>query len=285
MTYLKSMQTPQITPLNKNYHFHYSFNKNSLKPVILFLHGFMGNIYEFDEAIQLLGDDFSYLTLDLPGHGKTKVLCGDECYKIENTAQAIINLLDELKIAQCFLVGYSMGGRLGLYLTLHFPERFIKVVLESASPGLPTDAERLSRIKGDYQITRKLIRMIDKSEFQVFLHNWYNQPIFGNIKNHPVYQKMIESRLENNPLALAKSLQFMGNGYQPSLWDKLEANQIPLLLLVGEYDEKFVHINTAMYYRNSLVTQLQVIPKAGHNIHVENTRDFVDHLGKFLLEN
>ena len=34
----------------------------------------MGNIHEFDEVIKLLFDDFSYLIIDLPGHGKTQVL-------------------------------------------------------------------------------------------------------------------------------------------------------------------------------------------------------------------
>ena len=38
----------------------------------------MGNIHEFDEVIKLLFADFSYLTIDLPGHGKTQVL-DDEC--------------------------------------------------------------------------------------------------------------------------------------------------------------------------------------------------------------
>jgi 2-succinyl-6-hydroxy-2,4-cyclohexadiene-1-carboxylate synthase len=243
----------------------------------------MGNIHEFDAAIKLLGDDFSYLTIDLPGHGKTKVLGSDECYKIEHTAQGIINLLDELKIAKCFLVGYSMGGRLGLYLALHFPERFVKVVLESASPGLPTDSERLARIKSDYQISRKLIRILEQSDFDDFLQNWYSQPIFGNLKDHPKYQLMLKSRSNNNPLEISKSLQFMGAGYQPSLWKKIPANQIPLLLLVGENDEKFVDINTAMYYRNPSITQLQVIEKSGHNIHLENTWDFVINVRKFLL--
>ncbi|RUS99491.1 hypothetical protein DSM107003_00750 [Trichormus variabilis SAG 1403-4b] len=87
----------------EKYRFNYSLIDNSQKPLIIFLHGFMGNLDEFDEAIKLLGEDFSYLTLDLPGHGKTQVLGGDEYYKMEQTAQAIINLLDELKISQCFL--------------------------------------------------------------------------------------------------------------------------------------------------------------------------------------
>lgn len=275
------MNSPDITLPEQNYNFHYSLTTNLDKPVILFLHGFMGNINEFNEAMKLLGTDFSYLTLDLPGHGKTQVLGGDEYYKIESTAQGIINLLDNLNIKKCFLVGYSMGGRLALYLTLYFPERFIKVVLESASPGLPTNAERLARIKSDYQITCKLIRIIDENKFNTFLNNWYNQPIFGNIKNHPAYQRMLESRLTNNPLELGKSLQFMGTGYQPSLWDKIEENQLPLLLLVGEFDKKFVNINTAMSYRTELA-KLQIIKQSGHNTHLENTWAFVENLRKFF---
>ncbi|WP_353931135.1 2-succinyl-6-hydroxy-2,4-cyclohexadiene-1-carboxylate synthase [Okeanomitos corallinicola TIOX110] len=264
------------------YDFHYSFVNNPDKPVILFLHGFMGNIYEFDEPIKLLGNDFSFLTLDLPGHGKTQVLAGDECYKIENTAQGIINLLDQLEIQTCYLVGYSMGGRLGLYLTLHFPERFIKVILESASPGLQNNAERLARIKTDYQITRKLIRMIDPGEFQLFLDYWYNQAIFGNLKNHPGYQNMLANRLGNNPLLLGKSLQFLGTGYQSSLWDEFKENQVPLLLLVGEYDEKFIRINKVMSHINE-TAKIQIIHQAGHNVHLENTSVFVENLRKFFI--
>jgi 2-succinyl-6-hydroxy-2,4-cyclohexadiene-1-carboxylate synthase len=276
------MTLPTIDISDNNYNFHYSLVKNSHQPVILFLHGFMGTIDEFDLAIELLGDDFSYLTLDLPGHGKTQVLGGDELYKIEHTAQGIINLLDKLEIEKCFLVGYSMGGRLALYLSLHFPERFIKVVLESASPGLPTSADRLARIKTDYQITRKLIRMLEQSEFRDFLNYWYSQPIFGNLQQHPEYQRMLELRLENNPLMLGKSLQFMGTGYQPSLWEEIKENQLPLLLLVGQYDEKFIKINMAMFHRTTLA-EIKTINQAGHNIHLEQTFAFVESLREFLM--
>ncbi|MDB9373788.1 2-succinyl-6-hydroxy-2,4-cyclohexadiene-1-carboxylate synthase [Nodularia sphaerocarpa] len=264
-----------------NYNVHYSLINNSNKPVILFLHGFMGNIHEFDEAIKILAEEFSFLTLDLPGHGKTQVLGGDEYYTMANTANALINLLDELKINQCFLVGYSMGGRLALYLTLHFPERFAKVILESASPGLATEIERLARIKNDAQIARKLARSITKSDFATFLQNWYNQPIFGAIKNHPNFEIILESRLQNNPIELTKSLQFMGTGNQPSLWNKLNQNTTPLLLLTGEHDKKFIDINTEIAQKCQ-IAQLKVINQAGHNIHLENTAEFVKNIRDFF---
>jgi len=274
--------------VNKKYSFfgsrillHYCLDLNSDRQVVMFLHGFMGNIYEFDNVIKLLNNNFSYLTVDLPGHGKTEVLGGSDYYGMENTAQAIINLLDELKIEKCFLVGYSMGGRIALYLTINFPERFMKVVLESSSPGLSTDFQRIMRIKSDAGIIRKLTRISTRNEFGVFLNNWYSQPIFGQIKNHPAYPKMIETRLANSPLKIAKSLQFMGTGYQPSLWHKLEYNQIPLLLLVGEYDQKFIDINTVIY---NLIpgSKLVIINRSAHNTHLENPLMFVEYIMEFF---
>ncbi|MEH1827950.1 MAG: 2-succinyl-6-hydroxy-2,4-cyclohexadiene-1-carboxylate synthase [Nostoc sp.] len=267
--------------LRENHQFYYSLISNPNKPLILFLHGFMGNIDEFDEAIKLLSNEFSYLTLDLPGHGKTQVFGEEEYYTMANTAHALINLLDELKIAKCFLVGYSMGGRLALYLALHFPERFHKVVLESASPGLPTEVERLERIKLDQQIAKKLTISLKKRDLAAFLSKWYGQPIFGYIKNHPKYDRMVENRLQNNPQELAKSLRFMGTGCQPSLWENLKNNKIPMLLLTGEYDEKFICINTEMAKLCKLA-QIKIISSAGHNIHFENTLAFVENIKIFL---
>lgn len=265
------------------YKFHYSFSGHPDQPLILFLHGFMGNSHEFEQAILSLSHDFYCLTIDLPGHGKTQVLGTHECYTMPNTAHAIINLLDNLKIPKCFLVGYSMGGRLALYLNLYFPQRFYKVILESASPGLLTQTERLERVKHDQKIARKLERSIDRSDFAAFLSHWYSQTIFGKIKNHPQFQNLIEVRLQNNPIDLAKSLRLMGTGCQPSLWEKLAENKNPLLLLVGEDDEKFRDINTKMTQVCHLC-QLKVVSCSGHNIHLENVKAFVQNVRLFLNE-
>lgn len=268
----------------ENYDFNYSLITNSDKKLILFLHGFMGNIHEFDAVINLLGDDFSYLKIDLPGHGNTQVLGVDDYYTIPKTSAAIIDLLDKLNITKCLLVGYSMGGRLGLYLTLNFPERFDQAILESASPGLLTETERLERVKRDGQIARKLARIVSKVDFSDFLFNWYNQPIFGSIKNHPQFNLMLESRLQNQPTELIKSLQLMGTGSQQSLWDKLQYNQIPILLLAGENDPKFIDINQKMAL-TCPIYQLEIVSNSAHNIHLENTSDFVRCLRVFFDKN
>ncbi|MEG4241679.1 2-succinyl-6-hydroxy-2,4-cyclohexadiene-1-carboxylate synthase [Microcoleus sp. MON2_D6] len=253
----------------KHYQFHYSLTGNKNQPTILFLHGFTGSSQDFSSVIPLLFNSYCCLAVDLPGHGETRVSGDESCYNISNTAQALIQLLNDLQIDKCLLLGYSMGGRLALYMTLHFPERFEKVVLESASPGLKTEKERSHRRQADLHLAQKL----ENSNIKDFLFNWYDIPLFKSLKNSPNFDKLIESRLANNPLELAKSLRNMGTGNQPSLWEKLAQNQIPIILLAGEYDDKFININTEMASLCPAAT-LEIVPKAGHNIHFENIDKF-----------
>ena len=254
----------------------YCLKGDKKNPVLLLLHGFMGNSEDFNSVISLLSQEFCCLTVDLPGHGKTKIYGGEEYYTMPNTAQALIELLDSLKIDQCFLAGYSMGGRLALYMTLEFSSRFQKVILESASPGLKSELARSLRIQAD----QKLAQQLETTNFKSFLSNWYNQPIFNSLRNHSDFKPLIDYRLNNNPLELAKSLRQMGIGKQSSLWEKLKHNKIPLLLLVGEYDRKFRLINTEMAHICP-VAQLKIISHTGHNIHLENMQEWSIQVKQF----
>lgn len=193
------------------------------------------------------------------------------------TARALIDLLDFLKIDKCFLVGYSMGGRLALYMALEFPDRFEKTILESASPGLKAQEERSRRLHSDWQLAREL----ETSDFKDFLLKWYKQPLFKSLQNTPNFDKILERRLQNNPSELAKSLRYLGTGNQPCLWEKLSQNKIPLLLLVGEWDKKFRAINAEME-AICQVAELEIIPNSGHNIHIENTNEYLANLVRFF---
>ncbi len=240
----------------------------------------MGNSQVFKEVIALLGNRFSYLVVDLPGHGQTKVTGKDDLYNMQNTAQALIELLDKLAIKKCFLLGYSMGGRLALYLALHFPQYFSKVVLESASPGLKTATQRTQRVNQDL----KLAQQLESTDFELFLTKWYYNPLFASLKKNPQFSELLAKRLQNNPLELARSLRNLSTGLQSSLWEKLPDNKIPMLLLAGELDRKFVEINTEMANLYDRI-QLTIVADCGHNIHFENPVQFTNIVRDFLLEN
>lgn len=259
------------------YHFNYYAVGRSNHPPLLFLHGFMGDCHEFDPVMSLLSDQFYCLAIDLPGHGKTQTAVDDQPYTMQQTAEGLIRCLDALNIKTCFLLGYSMGGRVALYLTLHFPHYFSKVILESASPGLQTEAERIARMAHD----RKLAQALETEDFPAFLHRWYHQPLFASLTEHPEFEQLFNARLQNQPLHLAQSLRHLSTGCQPALWEKLQQNTLPLLLLVGEFDVKFVRINREMA-NLCRSASLEIMEQAGHNIHFEQVNRFVITIRHFL---
>ena len=271
-----------------NYRFTYFCKGDLSYPAILFLHGFMGDRTEFELTIADISKQFYCVAINLPAHGEIDVIKQmtdqiadqDDYYTIQSTANLVIKFLDFLRIEQCFLVGYSMGGRLALYLTIYFPQYFHKVVLESASAGLRTAAEKSNRLAKDQKLATEL-EHLKHHDFRLFLENWYQQSIFASLRSHPNFPQMLEKRLNNSPAQLAKSLRNLSIGMQPSLWEKLSENEVPLLLLVGELDLKFVQVNQQMQQLCKL-SQLQIVPNCGHNIHFENPNLFIEKIKSFF---
>lgn len=264
-----------------NYCFSYSSEGNPNDPTILFLHGFMGNRCEFQQAIATLSKQFHCVAIDLLGHGQTIAIDPstdhDHYYTIQSSANLVIKYLDLLRVNRCFLVGYSMGGRLALYLTIHFPQYFDRVVLESTSAGLSSALARRDRLAKDRQLATKL----ETGDLRSFLENWYQQPIFANLRSHSHFAQMLEQRFNNSPAQLAKALRNLSTGMQPSLWENLSKNEIPLLLMAGALDPKFVQINQQMQ-QLCKYSQLKVIPSCGHNIHFENPDLFIEKIQTFF---
>jgi 2-succinyl-6-hydroxy-2,4-cyclohexadiene-1-carboxylate synthase len=90
-------------------------------PSLLLLHGFMGSSADFRPAISTLAQYFHCICVDLPGHGQTLI----DDHDFVSTAEQILAIAPD----NCYLLGYSLGGRLALYLALHYPDHWQKVIL------------------------------------------------------------------------------------------------------------------------------------------------------------
>ncbi len=240
-------------------------------PSLLLIHGFMGSGADFRLAVSTLSQYFHCICVDLPSHGQSLI----DDYDFVSTAEQILAIAPN----NCYLCGYSLGGRLALYLALHYPDRWQKVVLESASFGLATTQMRQERQRQDRAIARKLRQ--PNLDFTAFIHNWYQQPVFTGIKDHPNFPELIVSRSNNNPLALARSLETIGLGQQPYLGKLLAANKIPLLLLVGERDPKFVEIGHQIN-QSCPQSEIVIVPNCSHNIHFQQLDLWLKAVLEFL---
>jgi 2-succinyl-6-hydroxy-2,4-cyclohexadiene-1-carboxylate synthase len=233
---------------------------------VMLLHGFTGRIENWRDQIALFSQDHRVIVIDLLGHGDTDAPDEVRRYAIEEAAADLIAVLDQLGVAQVNLLGYSMGGRLALYIALHFPQLVKRLILESASPGLEDISEREARVKSD----EALAAFIEQEGIEAFVQRWEALPLFATQQalSEGVRLQHRQLRLQNNPVGLANSLRGMGTGVQPSLWQKLNHLSMPMLLIVGELDTKFTQIAYRMEAQTPQ-TEMRVVPQAGHTVHLE----------------
>jgi 2-succinyl-6-hydroxy-2,4-cyclohexadiene-1-carboxylate synthase len=255
----------------------YEVSGDRRSPAVLFLHGFMGSSADWGEVMAALGDRALCIAIDLPGHGVSLGL-STEAYTIEGCARAVVNTLNRLEVEHAVVVGYSMGGRLALYLALRHPERCAGLFLESASPGLKSASERAARRAADESKAKRL----ETGDFEAFLRDWYRQPLFASLaRDEELLHRTFQARRSNDPVELARSLRGMGTGSQPSLWGELGGLRVPVLAVAGRLDEKYVRASSRMAGINPLI-RLAVVPEAGHSVHAERPAAYVSLLGGFM---
>lgn len=245
---------------------------------VLFLHGFLGDNKDWQEVIDIVSKKYFSITIDLPGHNKSDSLKAlGRVWDFESLTIRINDLLNHLSVEKVNLVGYSMGGRIAQHFAVHFPERIVKLVLESSSPGMENENEKRERLIKDKLLAKRL----QKEPLKKFLDFWYEQSLFYGIKNHPKYHAMIKRRLANDPGLLARALNTFSVGNQSYLANKLSLLKIPLLLVCGEKDLRYLEIMQGLQQRNPQYA-FYIMPGCGHNTHFEKPILFAEHLIEFL---
>ncbi|HEK9100630.1 2-succinyl-6-hydroxy-2,4-cyclohexadiene-1-carboxylate synthase [Bacillus pfraonensis] len=246
---------------------------------LLLLHGFTGSMETWRPFISSWSQQFQVILVDLVGHGKTESPEEMTHYDIQNVALQMTTLLDHLHIEKAHILGYSMGGRLAITMACLYSERVKSLLLENCTAGLEMEADREARRIKDEQLADR----IEFEGIELFVNFWENIPLFATQKKLPndMKEAVRKERLANIPRGLANSLRGMGTGVQPSWWNQLERLKMPVLLMNGEYDQKFFQILASMK-KCIPHAKFVKIDGAGHAIHVEQPQKFGTIVEGFL---
>jgi 2-succinyl-6-hydroxy-2,4-cyclohexadiene-1-carboxylate synthase len=240
---------------------------------LLLLHGCTGGVRSWDGVRSTLAQHARVVAIDLIGHGGSAKPEDPERYSLEWCTRDLLALLDKLGVESANVLGYSMGGRCALHLAVHAPERIGTLILESASPGIEDPTERERRGQSDEALARRILA----NGIAAFVEEWEAQPLLA-LQPHvatEVRTQQHELRLGNDPVGLANSLGGMGAGAQQPLWLRLRDLRVPVRLVVGERDGRYVAIAQRMA---QLLAQAEVttVPAAGHTVHLDQPQVFTD---------
>jgi 2-succinyl-6-hydroxy-2,4-cyclohexadiene-1-carboxylate synthase len=227
---------------------------------VVLLHGFGGTFRAWDAVLGYLpAERYRPLALDLPGHGEQggapRPISFDGC---------VTSVLERAP-KRFVLAGYSMGGRIALHIARAAPERVKRLVLISTTAGIDDPVERARRRKADH----RLADQIDKGSIEDFAKRWRAKPLFA--EDPPEVDALARAdHSRNRPEGVAAALRGVGTGEMEPLWEQLGEFQMPVTVLAGRRDRKFVRVSERMV---SLIPDaLLQVSAGGHCLLLENPR-------------
>ena len=226
---------------------------------LLLLHGFTQTGRGWDEVVRHLdGERYRALAPDIRGHGAAATR---RPIDVHACVQDAVSLMP----APFALAGYSQGGRLALHVALTHPERVTRLVLVSATAGIEDDDERARRRAADAALAAWM--EVDGRLMSEVADRWGAQPLFAT-QSPEVAAAARADRLSNDPAHLAAALRGIGAGAMAPLWDRLGELGMPVLVLAGERDEKYVALGRRLAAALP-AGRLEIVPGAGHALPLE----------------
>lgn len=228
-------------------------------PIVL-IHGFTGSSASWDGVRRAL-DAEPALASPL-GHGEP----GAPHPSIQTWDDELRRLVASFPPEPVHLGGYSLGARLALGLALTYPERVARLTLISGHTGLTTDAERRERRSSD----AGWCSLLETNGIEAFVNAWEGQPLFASQQGLPasVRAQHRAERLRHDARGLARSLRVTGVAEMPDYAPRLASLTLPVTVMAGELDPKFLGLGRAASERIR-GSRFVVAPSAGHDLLLE----------------
>ena len=253
---------------------------------LIFIHGALGFNRNFNSISEALKEKHKSLLYDQRGHGKS---FHAEPYTVEQLAKDLNELLDKLSFSKPSLVGHSLGGFVALVFASLYPEKINKLVIVDSSPVPSKDRgeEIINRIKNlpayfkDYEEARHYFHEeVENKNLTKVMADF----LFANLSSL-VSKKDTTLKNEN-----AVFFQFDRQGVidlikdtrNYNYWPIIKNLKCPTLYLRGENSTHFFKEDFDKVVKSNPVIQGISVKAAGHWLHHEQPKVFIETLKHFL---
>lgn len=265
-------------------------SRDDLPPLVA-LHGMTGHAFDFADLARR-SQRHTY-AINLIGHGQSTPWPVYACEELPESrprqapdflqaTQHIYSIIQRSIGDQPFdLLGYSMGGRLALHLSILAKLRrgisLRRLIVLSASMGLWGDDERARRREVDRAWSDPLW---EGADLRQFLQAWNHQPLLARLRDRAPLKarELLRWRSLHSPQGLAIAFDCLGLGSMPPLHEQLHLLPQETIWIYGEEDKKFEQIARDVAGRSPQIKILG-IPHAGHAAHLEDLEAFWASVG------
>jgi pyruvate dehydrogenase E2 component (dihydrolipoamide acetyltransferase) len=222
--------------------------------VVLFIHGFGGDLDNWLFNADALAEAATVYTLDLPGHGQSTKAVADPT--VGGLAKTVTGFMDALKIDKAHLVGHSLGGAIAMEIARTAKSKVKSLTLISPA-GLGPE------INMDY--INGFISSSSRRDLKPALENLFADASL-------VSRQMVDDLLKYKRLdGVGDALTALKDGVFPNgkqaviLVDALKSSGVPALVIWGAEDK----IVPAAHAKAVTGAKVEIIAGAGHMAQME----------------
>jgi pimeloyl-ACP methyl ester carboxylesterase len=244
------------------------------KPPILLVHGFSDNGFCWNRIPVHLAKIYNVVVMDTRGHGFSG--CGNEPFTPNDEARDMVALVNELNLHKPVIMGHSHGASIAAAAAADFPNVFLAAVLIDPPWGgrfeQQTDEDRQTRAD---EWRAGIAKMKAASHEEVMQMGKQKHPGWDESEYFQWAQSKHQMQ-DNAFLAIVKA----GEAWQ----EQVARIKCPGLLMTGDPQKGGLVTPEIAAEAKKIWKNLETMHflNAGHNIHRDSYREFLNGLDPFL---
>ncbi|MGV3757394.1 MAG: alpha/beta fold hydrolase [Verrucomicrobiota bacterium] len=240
-------------------------------PPLVILHGLLGSGDNWMGLAKMWAPDFTLLVPDLRNHGRSGHA---EEAGFQAMAQDVHELIEDEDLSQVTVLGHSLGGKVAMQLALDFPERVQSLIVVDIAPKAYPPA---------HQALLEALLAVDLSRFTT--RSEVDAVLAGSIPEPAIRQWLLKNlgrdaagalSWKPNLPVLHKCLAELSGGFAD-----LRQYPGPALFVAGGRSNYVQPEDTPLIRERFPQARIEVIPEAGHWVHVEAPGKLVEMVRQF----
>ncbi len=246
----------------------YSISGNG-SPIVL-IHHLAGNTKSWFNQIPYFAKDYQVIAYDLRGHGRSAE--PKQTFTMDDLADDLFLLLQELGIKKCSIIGHSIGGMIApLFALKHGSMVDALIIVSGAIQPLADD-----KLAG-YSVMREIARTEGMEALVEYrrANNQISPKITNNAMLWNHFKHLYRETSVQGYIRMSEALATM-----PSLTSKMKEIHCPILGVVGDLDTVFME--TMKILSVSANVSMKVMHYCGHFVMMEEPDEFNSIITNFL---